>query len=536
LPASMPPWPCRDPAQNRTSRAAFPGTAQRLIKTRWLKTVFQMNARQSRNPLRLPFVRQHLVDRLAASLAANPGLEPDEPHPALAGLVAAVRQLQGLLADEAGESERLRAAVLAMEMQALEGHNSCKTLTDSLVQRDLLHADLVQRTGQTLVVTCETLRTHCSAVVAAQAQRAGRIDTSIGKLDRLADQLSEATGEITTAAETSSESTTQALSDAQTLITALSHAAQTADQSVKQTRAVAQASDSATQQVRQVSQSVANIAGLAETIAAIAEQTNLLALNATIEAARAGDAGKGFAVVADEVKKLAVQTASATADIQSLIDQLNKHNGTSVAAVSQIGTQLMNLLELGENVGQVVAEQQRRATVVHESISFAAGSARGAAERLVMVAESLLETRAATAAIRKDMNSMTTELSALETQIIDDIKASFEQAERRLSPRFAVNAIITLTYQGKSAPARLRDLSMGGACVETASVVPAGAIVTLDLPNWDLALDARVVGVSPGRLHFQFITDPRSDSRAKLAGATAELFEALRRSGSGTSR
>ncbi len=85
--------------------------------------------------------------------------------------------------------------------------------------------------------------------------------------------------------------------------------------------------------VKRLGESSQKISKVVKLINSFADQTNLLALNAAIEAARAGEEGRGFAVVADEVQSLALQSAEATAEIESLVAEIQAETNEVVAAM-----------------------------------------------------------------------------------------------------------------------------------------------------------------------------------------------------------
>jgi methyl-accepting chemotaxis protein len=107
------------------------------------------------------------------------------------------------------------------------------------------------------------------------------------------------------------------------------------------------------------------------TVNDLAEQSNLLAVNAAIEAARAGEQGKGFAVVAQEVKTLAEQSRQATAQVRTILGEIQKATGAAVMAAEQgskaVEAGAKQTAEAGESIRQLtesVAEAAQAATQI----------------------------------------------------------------------------------------------------------------------------------------------------------------------------
>ena len=131
---------------------------------------------------------------------------------------------------------------------------------------------------------------------------------------------------------------------------------------------IAEAVQDSVDKIDRLSVTSQEIGSIVKDIEGIAKQTNLLALNATIEAARAGEAGKGFAVVASEVKILSTQTASATENIRSRIDNLQNEMASIVIAMNEGNKKVSEGRDIIKNSSDGMVEISNQVDVVNNSM------------------------------------------------------------------------------------------------------------------------------------------------------------------------
>ena len=111
------------------------------------------------------------------------------------------------------------------------------------------------------------------------------------------------------------------------------------------------------------------------TVTDISEQSNLLAVNASIEAAKAGEFGKGFAVVAHEIHNLAEQSKQATANIRTILTDIQRGVSSTVISTERGTSSVADAVRLTSDAREAIevltrstAESSRQAIEIASSI------------------------------------------------------------------------------------------------------------------------------------------------------------------------
>lgn len=169
--------------------------------------------------------------------------------------------------------------------------------------------------------------------------------------------------------------------------------------------------------IEQLNEKSQKIQDVTRVIEEIAEQTNLLALNAAIEAARAGDHGRGFAVVADEVRQLASRTASATGEVELIVDEIRAETQQVVGHIQTLSNNVESGTIAMEKVSDQLGGISEQSSNVEQQISTIAEGARNNRQNLEVIFNSLQN-------VRHELEGSDAEVSQLATQAASLMEAA----------------------------------------------------------------------------------------------------------------
>ncbi|PPQ29572.1 cache domain-containing protein [Rhodopila globiformis] len=344
-----------------------------------------------------------------------------------------------------------------------------------------------------LLAMAATIEAETSAAVETIRRRTDRMTETAAAMSASA----ERTGAAAASAANASE---QALATAQTVAGAaeqLSASIHEISGQIAQSNAVVRRAvtigGEARATIAALTDQVGRIGAVADIIGAIASRTNLLALNATIEAARAGDAGKGFAVVASEVKALATQTARSTREIATHIAQIRSATGASVAAVERIERTIGEIDAIAGSIAAAVEQQGAATAEIARNVAETASAAHAMTDRTQEVSGEARQTGMRAADFLNNTAALNAAMNALKTVVIQVIRISSADVDRRRHRRRPCLAEATISCAGRTGRAVALDISEGGCMAETDVPCQPGQTLALALDRFGLRLEGRVV-------------------------------------------
>ncbi|HJV34847.1 PAS domain S-box protein [Geomonas sp.] len=227
-----------------------------------------------------------------------------------------------------------------------------KELNRTLEQRVAERTANLVRQNSEILEAAEILAASSSQIMTSMSQ----IASSAAETAATVNETTAIVEEVKMTAQVSSQKSRKVSEAAQKAVVVAQGGRKSVDDSVSGMGRIQEQVAFIAESIVKLSEQSQAIGEIISTVNDLAEQSNLLSVNAAIEAAKAGEQGKGFSVVAQEVKSLAEQSKEATAQVRSILNDIQKATNTAVMAAEQGNKAVDDGVRQSQEAGEAIRQ------------------------------------------------------------------------------------------------------------------------------------------------------------------------------------
>lgn len=361
-----------------------------------------------------------------------------------------------LIADTEREREAARAAAAATAEQQAQLQAQFQQRAEELLRQvePLMRGDLTVQARESNDEV-GTIAKSYNEVIDALRETIAQVQFASKSVARTASDSEGAVSSLSAESRQQIQAVAHAIEQVQTMMNALhkiAEQAQQAEGNVQQATKKLQAGDEVmdrtvmgmssiretvaetAKKVKRLGEASQKISRVVNLINGFATQTNLLAMNASIEAAKAGEEGQGFVVVAEEVRTLAQQSAAATAEIEQVVEEIQRQTNEVVAAMETGTEHVVNGTQLVEESRMHLSEITAVGMQLNQMVRDISQAAARQTETSVAVKQTMLQVATIADTTSKQTQTVAESFSQL-LRMAEDLQTSADQFKVRRHQR-----------------------------------------------------------------------------------------------------